>query len=126
MYEVTCADTDTGSADPSDVPFEVEAVPAKGRVISSDERTSDWYYRQSNLLKGQDVVTYTLMGSLKRRFEEMEDTIMMAESVFNASVSSERKHRLIRRISTDDQEKLEKQYSSPPCTCNDEPNYEGM
>ena len=57
MYEVTCADTDTGSADSSDVPFEVEAVPAKGRVISSDERTSDWYYRQSTLLKGQDAVT---------------------------------------------------------------------
>ena len=102
MYEV--ADIDTGSAD----------VPA------NDERTSEWYYRQSRALKGQDVVTYTLMGSLKRRLEEMQDTMVLAESVFTASVSSERKRRLICRIDTDEREKLEKEYASPPCTCNDE------
>ena len=102
MYKVT--DTDIGSAD----------VPA------NDERTSDWYYRQSHLLKGQDVVTYTLMGSLKRRLEQMQDTMVLAESVFNASVSSERKRRLICRINTEEEKKLVEEYGLPPCSCNDE------
>jgi hypothetical protein len=45
---------------------------------------------------------------------------MIAESVFNASVSSERKRRLICRINTDEEKKLVEEYGSPPCSCNDE------
>jgi hypothetical protein len=97
-----------------------EAVPVEGGATSSDERTSAWYNKQSSRLKGNDRITCVVMSSLKRRLEEMEDTMMMAESVFNSSLSSERKKRLVCRISTDIDEKLERQYGSPPCPCNAE------
>jgi hypothetical protein len=97
-----------------------EAVPVEGRVTSSDERSSTWYNKQSSRLKGNDAITCVVMSSLKRRLEDMEDTMMMAESVFNSSLSSERKKRLVCRISTDIDEKLERQYGSPPCPCNAE------
>jgi hypothetical protein len=73
-------------------------------------------------VKGQDAAVYRIMSSLKRKFEEMEDMMMIAENAFNSSVSAERKYRLVCRISTDVHEKLERQYGSPSaaCTCNDE------
>ena len=77
-------------------------------------------------MKGQEAATYSVMSSLKRRFEEMKDTLVIAESAFDSSLSSERKYRLVCRISTDVHEEPEKQYGSPACTCNDEPNDEGM
>jgi hypothetical protein len=106
----------------SNVPFDagVEPVPVDGRVGSSDVRTSAWYNKQSSLLKGKDAITCVVMSSLKRKLEEMEDTMLMAESVFNSSLSSQRKSRLVCRISTDIDEKMEKQYGSPACTCNEE------
>jgi hypothetical protein len=59
-----------------------------------------------------------MMSSLKRTFEDVEDTMVIAEGVFNSSVSSEIKYRLMCRISSDLHEKFAREFG--PCTCNDE------
>jgi hypothetical protein len=81
----------------TDTPFEaeVEALPIEAKVVSGDERTSAWYYKQSEgpgLEYKHDAPIYRIMGSLKRYLEDLEDTMMIAEGVFNSSVSSERKY----------------------------------
>jgi hypothetical protein len=99
----------------------VEAMPIEAKVVSGDERTSAWYHKQSEgpgLGNKYDAPICRITGSLKRTLEDMEDTIMIAEDVFNSSVSSERKYRLICRISSDLHEKFAREFS--PYTCCDE------
>jgi hypothetical protein len=103
------------------VEAEVEAVPIEAKVVSGDERTSAWYHEQSEgpgLENKHDAPIYRIMSSLKRTLEDLEDTMMIAEGVFNSSVSSERKYRLMCRISSDLQEKFAREFG--PCTCCDE------
>jgi hypothetical protein len=110
----------SGNTDPP-VAAEVEALPIEAKVVSGDERTSAWYFKQSlgfNLEKIHDAPIYRMMSSLKRTFEDVEDTMMIAEGVFISSVSSEIKYRLMCRISSDLHEKFAREFG--PCTCNDE------
>jgi hypothetical protein len=103
------------------VEAEVEAVPIEAKVVSGDQRTSAWYHEQSEgpgLENKHAAPIYRIMSSLKRYLEDLEDTMMIAEGVFNSSVSSERKYRLVCRISSDLHEKFAREFS--PCTCCDE------
>jgi hypothetical protein len=103
------------------VAAEVEAVPIEAKVVSDDERISAWYYKQSegpSLENKHEAPIYRKMSSLKRTLEDLEDTMMIAEGVFNSSVSSEIKYRLLCRSSGDLHEMFAREFG--PCTCNDE------
>ena len=84
---------------------EVEAVPVQAQIVSGDERTSSWYYRQADGIvpdcreARKQQHTLRMMGSLKLYQQHLQDTNMIAEGIFNTSLSFATKHRLLMQVS---------------------------
>eukprot|EP00953_Heterococcus_sp_UTEX-ZZ885_P016586 9327-Heterococcus_DN1.PRE.4 len=84
---------------------EVEAVPVQAQVVSGDERTRSWYYRQAEGVvpdcqeaRDQQYIL-RIMGDLKMYQQHLQDTNMIAEGIFNTSLPFATQRRLLMQAS---------------------------
>lgn len=104
----------------------VEAAPllVAARVVAGDDRTADWYAEQIRENGNSSEEGHSqhhmldIMHQLKRKHENLEDTMLIAEQIFNSSLQAKRKLRVLRVVYSGFEKKMYEEYGTDQCTCD--------